>query len=98
MIADADTVVEPLAMVIEPVHTLVANIAVARLLGAQDLARWAQIALLEVLIELKEADSFGFLDEAGVSLRREEKCSHLNGEHNSNGPKAAGKALEREHV
>lgn len=71
MVADAHAVVEPLAVMIEAVDAPIANIAVSRLLGSQDLARGTQITLLEVLVELKETNFTGFPDNTRVF-----SCSH----------------------
>ena len=54
MITSADAVVEPVAMVVKPVHALITNEAVSRLLWTEYLALWADVTLIEVLVEFQE--------------------------------------------
>lgn len=56
MVTNADTVVHPLAVVIESVTTFVADGTVAGLFRSEDFTGRANVALFEILIELEEAD------------------------------------------
>lgn len=56
MIVDADTVVDPEAVVVIAVDALVASMAVKRLLRPQDLATRADVGWLKIFVQLEEAD------------------------------------------
>ena len=56
MVADAYTVIHPLAVMIESVTTLVADGTVAGLFRSEDFTGRANVALFEILIQFEEAN------------------------------------------
>ena len=54
MVIKPNAVVHPRAMVIEPLHTLVANVAVSRVGSADYFASWTEHVWIEFLDKLKE--------------------------------------------
>ena len=49
MVLDSDAVVDPGAVVVEPLNTPVANVAVARVCSANDLTGWTEEVRVEFL-------------------------------------------------
>jgi len=66
VVVDADAVVDPGAVVVEPLHTPVADIAVARPLRPDHLALWAQMVRIESFDEREEVHLFVLLQVARV--------------------------------
>lgn len=54
VVANTHTVVQPLAVVIKSVNAFVADVAVSRLHGSQDLTCWTDVAWVEELVHLQE--------------------------------------------
>jgi hypothetical protein len=54
VIFHSDAVIDPLAMMVEPLHTFVADIAVSRLTGANHLASGAKHIRIEFLHQLQK--------------------------------------------
>lgn len=65
MIASADTVIQPLAMVIEPVDAIVADKAMATTREQDHRASWADLLRLELLKQVHHADAMVALNDPG---------------------------------
>lgn len=79
MVLDADAVVDPLAMVIETLNTLVADVAVTWVSRADDLAVRAEQVRLKLLNQANEWNLRGAFHEAGLhpdSQAEESHCAH----------------------
>ena len=73
MISSADAIVNPLAVMVVPLHTLVADVAVARVSSADDLAAGAQHIWVELLYESDEWDCRSASHISRLNLDRQGK-------------------------
>ena len=73
MVLGADAVVDPLAVVVEAVDTLVADVAMPRVSGADHLAGRTQDVGLEFFDELEERDLLGAPHEARLLLHGDDE-------------------------
>ena len=89
MVADADTVVHVLAVMVEAVNALVANSAMSRVFRSQNLTCRANEALLEILVQLEEAYVGRSLHCTGVLVACSKERGHLEREQHGQQPEAA---------
>ena len=73
MIADADAVVDPLAMMVKLFDALVADVAMARVSGENCFASWAEPLGIALVDQLAEVQPFGSLDDACVRKGRDQE-------------------------
>lgn len=78
VVPQAHAVIDPLAVVVEPGHALVADVAVAGIGGAQDLAGRAQGVRVKLLNEAEERYLCRSFEKAGVcsNCKRKEEIRH----------------------
>ena len=80
MIVDADAVVDPLAMMIESLDTLVADVTVTRIGSANNLAMRAEQICFKLLDEPHEWDLWGALHVARLRFDGQGKEDHCTDE------------------
>ena len=68
MVLDADTVVDPLAVMVKSLDALVADVAVTRISRADHFASWAQHVGVKLLNESQEGDLSSVFHVTGVLL------------------------------
>jgi hypothetical protein len=66
VIADADAVIDPLAMVIEFLDALVANVAVARITREYCFTCWTEALWVTLINQLAECQPSGSFDDSWV--------------------------------
>lgn len=81
MVPGTNTVVDPLAVVIESVDALVADVAVAWVSCADNLTSWAENIWLKLFDQLKEWDLLGSTHEPRLLLYSDDKEYKLENEH-----------------
>ena len=67
VVADSDAVVDPGAVMVEALHTHVADRTVPRTSGPDDQAVWAEIGRGKALQKIKEVDVGSWVQDPGVS-------------------------------
>ena len=77
MIVHANTIVYPEAVMVQPADTAVAVMAVPTLHGSEYLTSWAEIILLEVFVQLQEANTLGLFNETRVLKTRHKESTYL---------------------
>ena len=97
MIVHANTIVYPEAVMVQPAHTAVAVMAVPTLHGSKYLASRAQIILLEVFVQLQEANTFRLFNETGVLKTRHKESTYLTVKERWNDKIAWSTGMEWQH-